>query len=152
MQTFLPYPEFDRSAACLDRQRLGKQRIEVIQVLNTLRSGGNWRNHPAVLMWRGYENALVDYGIAVCREWIRRGYKDTCRYKIEVHRNGVSVNPPWLGDRRLHDSHRSNLLRKNAAHYSANGWTVGPELPYAWPSADGKTWKSKHSATSEYSR
>ena len=33
MQTFLPYPDFARSAAVLDRQRLGKQRVEVLQIL-----------------------------------------------------------------------------------------------------------------------
>ena len=152
MQTFLPYPEFDRSATCLDRQRLGKQRVECLGILKALRDGGGWSNHPAAKMWRGYENALVDYGVAVCREWIGRGYNDTCLAKIEAYRNGASINPPWLGDLRLHDSHRSNLLRKDDAHYSANGWTVGPELPYSWPSSDGKTWKTKHSAASEYNR
>lgn len=35
MQTFLPYPDFARSAACLDRQRLGKQRLEAFQILQT---------------------------------------------------------------------------------------------------------------------
>lgn len=30
MQTFLPYPDFVESASVLDRQRLGKQRVEVI--------------------------------------------------------------------------------------------------------------------------
>jgi len=33
VRTFLPYPEFDRSAAVLDRARLGKQRVEVLQIL-----------------------------------------------------------------------------------------------------------------------
>ena len=28
MQTFLPYPDFKQSAACLDYSRLGKQRVE----------------------------------------------------------------------------------------------------------------------------
>ncbi|WP_407659745.1 pyrimidine dimer DNA glycosylase/endonuclease V, partial [Kineococcus indalonis] len=33
MQTFLPYPGFARSAAVLDAPRLGKQRVETLQVL-----------------------------------------------------------------------------------------------------------------------
>ena len=33
MQTFLPYPDFARSARVLDRKRLGKQRVETLQVL-----------------------------------------------------------------------------------------------------------------------
>ena len=33
MQTFLPYPDFARSARCLDNRRLGKQRVESYQIL-----------------------------------------------------------------------------------------------------------------------
>lgn len=55
MQTFLPYPDFERSAAALDYRRLGKQRIEAYQILQTLQNPEqrSWRNHPAVRMWRG---------------------------------------------------------------------------------------------------
>jgi len=35
MQTFLPYPDFARSAAVLDRQRLGKQRLEARWTFST---------------------------------------------------------------------------------------------------------------------
>ena len=31
MQTFLPYSNFKKSAKCLDRQRLGKQRVEALK-------------------------------------------------------------------------------------------------------------------------
>ena len=33
MQTFLPHADFDRSAEVLDLRRLGKQRVEVIQIV-----------------------------------------------------------------------------------------------------------------------
>jgi len=36
MQTFLPYPDFERSARVLDVKRLGEQRVECIQVLRGL--------------------------------------------------------------------------------------------------------------------
>jgi len=36
MQTFLPYPDFKRSAQVLDRQRLGKQRVENLQLMTAL--------------------------------------------------------------------------------------------------------------------
>ena len=32
MQTFLPYPDFKKSAKCLDYKRLGKQRCESWQI------------------------------------------------------------------------------------------------------------------------
>lgn len=36
MQTFLPYPDFNKSAQCLDDKRLGKQRAECLQILKVL--------------------------------------------------------------------------------------------------------------------
>jgi len=126
MNTFLPYPDFALSARCLDRARLGKQRIEVLQLLR-----GQWPNHPASRMWRGYEVALCHYGWAICDEWLERGYKDTVRQQLHVE--GSYVAPWWLGDPEFHASHRSNLLRKSLLHYSSYGWEESPFLPYVWP-------------------
>ena len=62
MQTFLPDPDFERTARILDDRRLGKQRVEVLQILNAMhRTSGGWVNHPATRMWRGFEPALVAY-------------------------------------------------------------------------------------------
>ena len=138
MQTFLPYRSFQRSAECLDTKRLGKQRVETLQILNTLagKSSG-WQNHPAVVMWRGYESTLIDYGVAICREWLRRGYRDTCLEKIESFRNTFpthAANPSWLGKRNFHRSHQSNLLRKAPDHYSKY-FNVPVDLEYQWPRA-----------------
>jgi len=36
MQTFLPFPDFKKSASCLDYKRLGKQRVEGLQILNAI--------------------------------------------------------------------------------------------------------------------
>jgi hypothetical protein len=139
MQTFLPYPDFAQSAACLDNKRLGKQRVECLQILNTLigRSKG-WINHPAVLMWKGYEGELKEYAVTVCYEWIKRGFKDTCISKIE---NNFSfrklIKPPWLGNEAFHASHRSNLLRKDPVWYGKFGWKESNDLPYIWPTKEG---------------
>lgn len=143
MQTFLPSEYFDASAAALDRSRLGKQRVEALQLLNALagRSKG-WTTHPAARMWRGYEAALCVYGIVVCCEWRNRGYKDSVLPKLlamlpELTKatQGLVRRPPWLGDAALHASHRSNLLRKLPAHYAALGWRDPDCLPYVWPHA-----------------
>lgn len=83
MQTFLPYPNFSGSAEVLDPRRLGKQRVEAMQILRALtRPVYGWKHHPAVLMWRGHEEALGAYAVAICREWCRRGHADTCETKI----------------------------------------------------------------------
>lgn len=39
IQTFLPYPNFNESARVLDDKRLGKQRVECLQILNVLAIG-----------------------------------------------------------------------------------------------------------------
>ena len=134
MQTFLPYASFTESARALDWRRLGKQRLEgaqIIRILSTPDYTGAWRNHPAVLMWRGYEDALRLYVNTIIDEWQRRGYLNTMpRYPLD---ESAIVFPWWLGDPRLHESHRSNLLRKNAAHYSQFGWDIADDLPYFWP-------------------
>jgi hypothetical protein len=139
MQTFLPYPDFDKSASCLDRQRLGKQRVETKQILLALlgQSKG-WVNHPATKMWRGHEIALAVYGIAMCEEWKRRGYKDNLQSFFEdflkAEGGKRSHRPPsWLGRADVHASHRSNLMRKDPEFYVFGGWTETGDLPYVWP-------------------
>jgi hypothetical protein len=137
MQTFLPLSDFAGSARILDDARLGKQRVEAYQIIRTLDGvTKGWRNHPAVRMWRGYEAALIEYTLVVCDEWDARGYADTVRGKLEAHlreTGGPILLPPWLGHEPLHASHRSNLLRKDAAYYGQFGWREPPDLPYLWP-------------------
>lgn len=136
MQTFLPYPSFSKSASVLDNRRLGKQRVECLQILKalTLPSYG-WQNHPAVKMWRGFEHLLVVYGCQICLEWTNRGFKDTCFDKIAsfgtLHPNGP-VAIPWLTDA-LCASHQSNLIRKLPEHYAPLFPNTPDDLPYVWP-------------------
>lgn len=148
MQTFLPYPDFARCAAVLDVRRLGNQRVEALQVLRAITVPGyGWRHHPAARMWRGYEEALGAYGVAVCREWCRRGHADTCDAKIraelatlgiatvreQAELQAAGALPPWLGDDAFHRSHRSSLLDKDPEWYGDVFTDVAPGLPYVWP-------------------
>ena len=118
MQTFLPFSNFKLSAQVLDNKRLGKQRVECLQILKTLKKGPHictecnypfsygccgghgkpkstpWYNHPAVKMWEGYEQALMYYLHAMCYEWVvNRGFKDTCWEKSIQ----VGFSPPNVG-------------------------------------------------------
>lgn len=136
MQTFLPYSDFLRSANALDRQRLGKQRVETYQILRALNGESKgWVNHPATKMWKGYELSLATYGAAVCAEWLRRGYKDNLLPYFEkmVHGLPPAMSPPWLGREDLHRSHQSNLIRKMPDYYSPQFPGVPSDLPYVWP-------------------
>lgn len=141
MQTFVPFPDVYECARVLDRLRLGKQRVEVLQLLKALGEGGGWSKHPAAAMWRGHERALAWYGLAICREWtLVRGYNDTCRGKIAdlvcEHQWPVTGWPSWWGDDAVHASHRSNLLRKDPDWYGQFGWTEPHDLGYVWPTPD----------------
>lgn len=154
MQTFIPYPSFADSARVLDDRRCGKQRVEVKQILIALgvpvgQHDGNptsrWRHHPAVRMWLGFERSLAHYGIAVCQDWTSRGYRDSLEEQFvqasrwiisafhDISPSSVIGKPQWLGRDDVHASHRSNLLRKDATHYSRYGWLETPGLPYVWP-------------------
>lgn len=136
VQTFLPDSSFETSAKILDYRRLGKQRVETLQLLKAL-SGekAGWSNHPAAKMWKGHTNALVLYGVAMCNEWIGRGYKDTCLEKIKLYwREELSADyPEWMSNEDFFASHRSNLLRKNPDYYSSFGWSEPDTLEYVWP-------------------
>ena len=148
MQTFLPHADFERSARTLDGKRLGKQRVETIQIVRALtRSGYGWGNHPAVLMWKGFEEALGRYGFACCEAWVELGFGDTCALTIATDLRAAGIEdvrtqpelavagalPPWLGDDAVHRSHRSALVRKDPEHYRSLFPDVPDDLPYVWP-------------------
>ena len=134
MQTFLPYADFAQSAAVLDRARLGKQRVEALQVLRavTIPTYG-WRNHPAAKMWRGYVPLLAEYALAMTDEWIARGYDDSVRDQVVEFTGGELRRPAWLGDEAFHLSHQSNLVRKDPEFYRPIFPGVPDDLPYVWP-------------------
>lgn len=152
MQTFLPYADFAATAGVLDRRRLGKQRVETIQVLRALTVPGyGWRRHPAALMWTGYEEALVRYGLQMCDRWCGLGHADTCAGTLAADLAGATGVreprdqaalaaagdlPPWLGDPAFHRSHRSALVRKDPDFYRALFPGVPDDLPYVWPASD----------------
>lgn len=138
MQTFLPYADYIKSAEVLDRQRLGKQRVEVLQMVRALAGiSKGWTNHPATKMWQGHALDLIDYGQIMCLEWVERGYKDTCFDKMEELRSmfgaDEATQPSWIGDDRLHSSHRSSLLRKAPEHYRPFWPTESDSMEYWWP-------------------
>ncbi|MFF0549693.1 MSMEG_6728 family protein [Streptomyces sp. NPDC004311] len=155
MQTFLPFASFDASAAALDPRRLGKQRVEAVQVLRGLVVPGyGWRRHPAVRMWAGYEEALVRYGLEICEAWTAGGRADTCavtlvedlavqrprgmpRTQEQLAADGEL--PPWLGAQEFHRSHQSALVRKDPGFYRERFPGVPDDLPYVWPRSDRET-------------
>lgn len=146
VQTFLPYASFRRSARVLDSRRLGKQRVETLQVLRALEiEDYGWKSHPVVRMWRGYTEALVTYGKEMVVEWKMRGFGDSCFERLmefAPHARSqralaqAGALPSWLGDRAFHRSHRSVLVQKDPSHYRPLFPGVPEDLPYVWPQAE----------------
>lgn len=138
MQTFVPYGEyFALTASVLDRQRLGKQRVEAFQIIKALTEPNyGWKNHPAVKMWEGHVDALAMYGISVCMEWRKRGYKDTMLFRFIPYCPDMNADLPlWLKDTRVQLSHRSNLIRKLPTHYGPLWPDISDDIPYVWPTS-----------------
>ncbi|NIJ03595.1 MSMEG_6728 family protein [Frigoribacterium faeni] len=159
MQTFLPYPDFAESAQVLDQARLGKQRVEALQVLRAVTLPGyGWQSHPAIAMWRGHRTSLAAYALAVTDEWIAQGHADTVRPQVlefapaldalggadgaAAARAAALVEadlPLWLGDAEVHRSHRSKLVQKEPEWYRGRFPDVPDDLDYTWPGADPGT-------------
>jgi len=166
VQTFLPYPDFVESAQVLDQARLGKQRVEALQVLRAVTLPGyGWQSHPAIAMWRGHRTALTAYALAITDEWIAQGHADTVRPQVlefapalgdvglgdhpdrdrdnnsdAGHASAAALVaadlPSWLGDDAVHRSHRSKLLQKEPEWYRGRFPGVPHDLDYVWPGAD----------------
>jgi hypothetical protein len=86
VNTFVTDNDPVQCAKNLDYRRLGKQRVEAFQLLNVLLERGDktkgWSNHPALLMWKGYENGLKYYLNCMIDEWINRGYNNTMAHEV----------------------------------------------------------------------
>lgn len=130
MQTFLPHKKFSDCAKELDSKRLNKQILEGYQILNILLGNSQskaWRNHPAVLMWKGNEGSLVFYVKTMIREAKRRGIK-TDKNSENIHRLLVSQNrriplqyPDWYKSDKINlviETHRANLYKKDPQFYA----------------------------------
>ena len=154
MQTFLPVKSFVKSMEYLDRERLGKQRVEAGQILEILlpstsvfrheddtrtvvsfdRNFHAWVHHPAVLMWKGHEEWLKLYLACAIGEWCSRGYRNTIL--VPIYDTDTQPPPSWLGFEPFHQSHRSNLLRKLPSHYRQYWPEEQDDLSYFWPSKE----------------
>jgi len=148
MQTFVPHSGFESTARALDIKRLGKQRVEVIQIIRALtRPGYGWAAHPAVLMWKDHEEALGCYGLTMCAVWVEKGFRDSCAATItsDLRETGVTsvriyeqlaeagALPQWLFDPALLRSHQSALVRKDPGYYRPLFPEVPDDLAYVWP-------------------
>lgn len=135
MNTFLPFTSYKACALALDDKRLGKQRLEARQLLDALLGlSTGWAEHPAASLWRGSEKWLAAYGIAMCKEWIGRGFADSMRDEFVRRFATLPDVPEPKFPEELHSSHRANLVRKDPKRYKDFlGFTEVPSDTYHWP-------------------
>jgi len=144
VQTFLPFSDFKKSAECLDNKRLGKQRLECTQLLKVLECKKSnikvgWMNHPAALMWCGYEEALKAYTNECLIAWINKGFKNT----IQFFKVSEIIHPWWFGNEDFHRAMRSRLIVKKEEFYlplfpEDKNFNNGK---YFWPVNETKTFR-----------
>lgn len=137
MQTFLPYKELE-SVELLDSKRLFNQYNEFLVIRKAVRGEiQTWKNHPACVMWRGYEDALDWYGMEVYRAIVFRGDRPTPKdiFPPEYWCLPYPNLPEWIGNEEFHRQHRRNLLRKSSFYK----FDDTPDDVYIWPiNIDGK--------------
>jgi hypothetical protein len=153
MQTFLPHKNFRESAQALDSRRLNKQLLEGRQIYSILvldRQSGGWVRHPAVLMWKGYENVLFQYLSALRDECEARNIRWQKNWEEILRLHDINQDrildddeeeqqyPQWINDERIYESHRFNLFRKDPEYYiefaDSKNFPCCIECNYFWPS------------------
>lgn len=161
MQTFLPYSDFGKSARVLDNKRLNKQIIECFQILKAITNPTyGWQNHPIVNMWRGYPLTLSEYMLVLDDEYYLRTNKQH-RSALEFyiisaeHAKIEENNPPWIGYKPFHYSHKMNLIRKDSIYLAKFLPELEPEpgvyseqelidksqtTPYLWFDSTKQAW------------
>lgn len=160
MQTFLPYPSFQWSLESLDPKRLGKVRADAWTILRALHKGPvtvriivgaphrtyvhsvptAWWNDRCLQMWIGRHLLLRQYLTMACDLWTSLGYKDTIRDRIGelefCEMEALPITSDGLvrltGEDEFHNSHKSNLLRKDPVFYGRRNWQVEPNMRYRW--------------------
>jgi hypothetical protein len=131
-----------KCARNLDYRRLGKQRVEAYQIINIIsgNTGGKTQkfgNHPAVMMWTDYVEALKLYCNCMIIEWIHRGYQNNMiLYDVDPQK----VEIPWFVNYQPFIlSHIASLLRKDETFYSRvfvlrDDEKIFLDHGYIWPS------------------
>jgi len=117
---------FDYTSVSLDNSRLMKQAVEAKQIIDTIIDKMNnpntkrgFRNHPIVLMWTNYLDALKLYYNTILRRL-------HCIKKFNIKKLSLitdfdedNVEMPWFMDfKPLIYSHRARLYQKNPNYYS----------------------------------
>ena len=157
MMTWLPYPSYEDSLACLSHEDLYKQQIDIIATIEYLLQSDESLLPPdysvdpvdwikLAKMWQGYELQLIEYGLqtvevlsAVAKQNINHNpYYNQLWHYLRVSKTEVSAinKPNWWGDVIIHNCHKSQLCLHNPDFYrpAFGKFPAYPEM--IWPESD----------------
>jgi hypothetical protein len=139
MQIFIPHSDYEESGWSLYPGHPGHLGNQFYREGKTIIKGG-WKNHPASKMWWGYRYSLCEYLKILYHILRERGINDYIVHYNEIcemQKQFVNAGkPPFIGNEAFHDSHKSNLIRKDREKgwnwYQQFNWQVPDDLPYIW--------------------
>ena len=142
VNTFIVSTNLKKNFKILDRRRLGKQRLECLQIINALEgTSTGYINHSATKAFysenkkelKNNIKALKIYYNYCLREWIKRGYKNSMEFytiykdidkdtyeeytSYNNRREGIVYMPWFFSYRPFILSHQASLLRKEKDYY-----------------------------------
>lgn len=153
MITWMTHPSFGKTARDLTDEILKQQLSQtciIFDILTGIDTKSEFSGHPAVKMWHGYEFALAIYGMSLGMEFtFNRGFAEANEFWYlskgvreikKAEPDFTYVPPPWMFDKDVLLSHRSNLARRHPVAFRSK-WKNCPEnWPYLWPVLDGENY------------
>ncbi len=117
--TWMPYSSYRKCASCFADRDLKQMRVNILRVLRYLERNSNRTRNKAAELWRGFEQSLIRYGIAIALECRQRGFSDKSLFTLRAkYRHGCSQKPDWVYWSDLQESHRAYLLLRDERRFA----------------------------------
>lgn len=157
MTIYMTHTKFHASSEALDKARLDRQINLVGKTLKVLEGDPTDDSHEDMIVraWEGYTAALAWYGLILCNAWLQwkpssqvtirtrqavwfnEVFEDAMEFDAETSREEMISRlpelPPWVGNKNVHRSHRSNLIRKFPARYADMFPGTPEDMPHLHP-------------------
>lgn len=145
--TWVPYESFDACRAAMNPLQRRLQVAHCMKVLDTLLLGDERavRRSPAAQLWAGHGEWFTAYALVMIGDWDERsGFVERVAARMgmseaallatadqqvleTMHMNstGMIERPHWLGDQRIHTSHRAAMGNGVKVEWSLLVWPDG---------------------------
>lgn len=125
--TFHPARDFKEVAGILRDKELKSARQAAWRILNTIKDMDSGvfdeeQNTKCFLAWMDHAEWLGMYGYILSMECVNRDMRGSRRYaegfKARYYALNSTARPQFLTDTKVHQAHRSHLLRIDPVHYA----------------------------------